>query len=553
MKPLNKEILSLAVPSILANITVPLVGMADIAVAGHLGGGTGAAALIGGITIGTMLFDLLYWNFAFLRSGTGGLTAQAYGRLTARLQALNPPKAGSVTCSSTAPGPKSSKNGLRDVLTKDQVQAQRATIAPTAHPVDQVQGILMRALRIALLSGVALIALQWVVLWLAFLLVDCTPEVRELASEYFKIRIWAAPATLSLFAFKGWFIGLQDTVKPMIADLLVNGLNILLSFGLGFGLCGLPAMGFAGVAAGTLIAQWCGFTYAAFAARHCLGQLVTQKTAFLGNQMTSGTAGDTKSAIFGLPAAPAVDQVQAPSVDQVQAQQSTAPSEPHPVDQVQAPSFFRMNRDLVLRSMGMIAVYIGFTVISARFGDTMLAVSSILMKLLLVFSYFTDGFAYAGEALTGKFIGAGDKAGVNAAVKGCFIWGWGLAGAFMLLYGLGGVPAFRLLTSDVTVVEAGREFIPWLLLMPLIGVPAFIWDGIFTGATATSAMRNSTLLCAVGFFAVWFGCAGIVTLIQGSAPEGPLAIHILMAAYFMHLAVRSVYLTATKNMVLRQV
>ena len=450
MKPLHKEILSLAVPSILANITVPLVGMADIAVAGHLGGGTGAAALIGGITIGTMLFDLLYWNFAFLRSGTGGLTAQAYGRL----------------------------------------------LAGTGG-VDQVQGILLRALRIALISGVALIALQWVVLWLAFLLVDCTPQVRELASQYFKIRIWAAPATLSLFAFKGWFIGLQDTVRPMIADLLVNGLNILLSFGLGFGLCGLPAMGFAGVAAGTLIAQWCGFTYAAIAA----WRKFPHKTP---------------------------DQVGGDVI---------------PGSDRESPSFFRMNRDLVLRSLGMIAAYIGFTVISARFGDTMLAVSSILMKLLLVFSYFTDGFAYAGEALTGKFIGAEDKQGVHAAVKGCFIWGWGLAGAFMLLYGLGGVPAFRLLTSDVTVVEAGREFIPWLLLMPLIGVPAFIWDGIFTGATATSAMRDSTLLCAVGFFAVWFGGYCLALALGQEAPGGPTAIHILMAAYFVHLAVRSVYLS----------
>ena len=471
MKNLNKDILSLAAPSILANITVPLVGMADIAVAGHLGGGTGAAALIGGITIGTMLFDLLYWNFAFLRSGTGGLTAQAYGRLLAG-----------------------------------------------SGGVDQVHGILLRALRIALLSGVALIALQWAVLWLAFIFVDCSPEVRELASQYFKIRIWAAPATLSLFAFKGWFIGLQDTVKPMIADLLVNGLNIALSFGLGFGLCGLPALGFAGVAAGTLIAQWCGFTYAAIAARHSLGQLATQKPAFLGNQMTSGAASNTKSATFGLPAAPAVDQVR-------------------------AQSFFRMNRDLVLRALGMIAVYIGFTVISARFGDTMLAVSSILMKLLLVFSYFTDGFAYAGEALTGKFIGADDRQGVKETVKGCFIWGWGLAGAFMLLYGLGGVPAFHLLTSDITVVDAGREFIPWLLLMPLIGVPAFIWDGIFTGATETSAMRNSTLLCAVGFFAVWFGGYWLAVALGKSAPSGPAAIHILMAAYFVHLAVRSIYLT----------
>ena len=456
MKNLNRDILSLAIPSILANITIPLVGMADIAVAGHLGGSYGGAALIGGITIGTMLFDLLYWNFSFLRSGTGGLTAQAYGAYV-------------------MPG------------------ADRASHAAG------IRAILLRALRIALVSGVALIALQWVILWLAFLFVDCSPEVRELASQYFKIRVWAAPATLSLFAFKGWFIGLQDTVKPMIADLLVNGLNIALSFGLGFGLCGLPAMGFAGVAAGTVIAQWCGFAYAAIAARRVLSVM--------------------------------------PGPDR---------ASPTP-----AGAFFRMNRDLVLRSLGMIAVYIGFTVISAKYGDTMLAVSSILMKLLLVFSYFTDGFAYAGEALTGKFIGARDREGVQSAVRGTFLWGWGLAGAFMLLYGLGGVPAFRLLTSDVTVVEAGREFILWLLLMPVIGVPAFIWDGIFTGATETSAMRNSTLLCAVGFFAVWFGGLWLVGSITGSAPEGPLAIHILMAAYFVHLAIRSIYLTTVRKRVCR--
>jgi len=571
VKNLSKDILSLAVPSILAGITVPFVGMADIAVAGHLDGPTGGAALIGGITIGTMLFDLLYWNFTFLRSGTGGLTAQAYGRLQAYGQShshgqphasehKNKPK----TCAEPAFSASRAQKRLQNV-----------------HGEDSILGILLRALRIAFVSGLALIALQWAVLWLAFLLVDCSPEVRELASQYFKIRIWAAPATLSLFAFKGWFIGLQDTVKPMIADLLVNGLNIALSFGLGFGLCGLPAMGFAGVAAGTLIAQWCGFIYAVFAARHSMGQIHTRNRDILCNQRASGTSDYTKTPNSVLTAAPAVDQVQGtdvigPSVipggdressdiavDQVQGPDVISGTDVIPgpdressdiaVDQVQAPSFFRINRDLVLRSVGMIAVYIGFTVISARYGDTMLAVSSIIMKLLLVFSYFTDGFAYAGEALTGRFIGAEDRGGVHAAVKGCFAWGWGLAGFFMLLYGLGGVPAFRLLTSDVTVVDAGREFIPWLLLMPLIGVPAFIWDGIYTGATATSAMRNSTLLCAVGFFAVWFGGAGIATLIQGSAPEGPLAIHILMAAYFMHLAIRSVYLAATKNMVLRQV
>ena len=531
-----------------------------------------------------MLFDLLYWNFSFLRSGTGGLTAQAYGCLLAAPHTMGQRGEQKRTFlhhqlpSGTATDTKSAISVSPAAPRVDHVQA---------HHVDQVQGILRRALRIALVSGAALIALQWVVLWLAFLFVDCSPEVRELASEYFKIRIWAAPATLSLFAFKGWFIGLQDTVRPMIADLLVNGLNIALSFGLGFGLCGLPAMGFAGVAAGTLIAQWCGFAYAAIAARRALaslgaprtlGQLRTQKAGNLCPDVPSGTATGTKTACFVSPAAP--------EVDQVQAQCATGTSEPHSVDQVQgtmlpatpetpnlvggdgahvipspdsvmpgpdrespatAGDFFKMNRDLVLRSVGMIAVYIGFTVISARYGDTMLAVSAIIMKLLLVFSYFTDGFAYAGEALTGKYIGARDREGVQSAVRGAFIWGWGLAAAFMLLYGLGGVPAFRLLTSDVTVVDAGREFIPWLLLMPLIGVPAFIWDGIFTGATATSAMRNSTLLCAVGFFAVWFGGLGLVTALHGSAPEGPLAIHILMTAYFAHLAIRSIYLTVVRK------
>ena len=409
--------------------------MVDIAVAGHLPGAS-SAALIGGISIGTMLFDLLYWNFGFLRVGTGGLTAQAFGRK------------------------------------------------------ESTGGILRRALRIAVLSGLSLIALQWAVVWLAFRIVDCSPAVQALATQYFHIRIWAAPATLSLFAFKGWFIGMQDSVRPMTADLLVNGLNILLSAGLGFGVGPLPDMGFAGVALGTVIAQWTGFCYSFLAARRRYAFTLLKKEI----------SGHDRA------------------------------------------SFFSLNRDLFLRSIGMIAVYIGFTVISARYGDLMLAVSTILMKLLMFFSYFTDGFAYAGEALTGRFIGERSAEGVRSTVRGTFIWSFGLAGAFMLLYGLGGVPAFRIMTSDPTVVDAGRQFLPWLLLMPIIGCPAFAWDGIFIGATASKDLRNSTLLCAVGFFAVWF--AGVFVV---ETPES--AIHLLMTAYFTHLAIRTVYLTARRNVI----
>lgn len=452
---LSREILRLAVPSILANITVPLVGMVDIAVAGHLGaqGGLPAATLIGGISIGTMLFDMLYWNFGFLRAGTGGLTAQAFGR--------------HLRGNSRADG----------------------DIALT----------LKRALGIALAAGVAMVVLQWVILQLAFLLVSCSPEVRQLASQYFHIRIWAAPATLSLFAFKGWFIGMQDTVRPMACDLLVNAVNIGLSIGLAFGYAGLPALGFAGVAWGTLIAQWTGFLYASMAAWRRYGKF------FRAPGDSSAPLGKAERGLSWR-------------------------------------AFFVLNRDLFIRSLCMIAVYIGFTVISARYGDMMLAVGTILMKLLMIFSYFTDGFAYAGEALTGRFIGQRSAEGVRSTIRGTFLWSLGVTVLFFLVYGIGGVPLLQLMTSDPDVVESAREFIPWLLLMPVIGCPAFTWDGIFIGATASRDLRNSTLWCVAGFFGVWFFGLGILKACCGTVPEN-LAIHVLMAAYFAHLAARALYLT----------
>ena len=464
---LHRDILRLAVPSILANITVPLVGMVDIAVAGHLGAteGLSAAAFIGGISIGAMLFDMLYWNFGFLRAGTGGLAAQAYGRFHI---------------------------GEKEAA---------GEIAVT----------LKRALSIAVISGLALVALQWVVVQVAFLLVECTPEVQNLATQYFYIRIWAAPATLSLFAFKGWFIGMQDTIRPMICDLLVNAVNILLSIGLAFGFAGLPELGFRGVAWGTFIAQWTGFTYAVFAVWRRYGSFFKKTDSFATLGMTDCHPDEVE------------DRGRDPERSSWRA-------------------FFVLNRDLFLRSVCMIAVYIGFTMISARYGDMMLAVGAILMKLLMIFSYFTDGFAYAGEALTGRFIGEESKDGVISTIRQTFLWCLGVTILFFLVYGVGGVPLFRLMTSDASVVEAGREFIPWLLLMPVIGCPAFTWDGIFTGATASKDLRDSCVWCVVGFFAVWFAGLGLLKAFHGSAPE-TWAIHLLMAAYFTHLLVRALYLT----------
>ena len=530
---LNKEILRLALPSILANITVPLVGMVDIAVAGHLGAaGYSSAALIGGISIGTMLFDLLYWSFGFLRVGTGGLTAQAYGR--------------QLAAGRSGAGPMGAETGPAGT------GAEPAGTKPAgAKPAGaEVGDILRRALGIALLSGLALLALQWVVIWLAFLVVDCSPEVRQLATQYFYIRIWAAPATLSLFALKGWFIGVQDTVRPMVADLLVNGLNIFFSVVLSLGVGGpgslfpaapvlIPAMGFPGIAAGTVIAQWSGFAYCLVAARRrypaFTGALTSPLLPFPATKNAKNVDESSKIAGSAMKNAKIVDESSTIA--------GSAMKNAKNVDESSGAAtrvrFFTMNRDLFLRSLGMIAVYIGFTMISARYGDMVLAVSAILMKLLMIFSYFSDGFAYAGEALTGRFIGAGSLEGVSATVRGTFLWGLAVAAFFMLVYGLGGVPLFQLMSSDPAVVDAGRPYIPWLLLMPLIGCPAFIWDGIFIGATASRDLRNSTLLCALGFFAVWLAGRGIL----GSGITPKQALHLLMGAYFVHLAVRALYLT----------
>ncbi len=459
MKAINRDILKLAIPSILANITVPLVGMADIAVAGHLD--ANAATMIGGIAIGTMLFDLLYWNFGFLRVGTGGLTAQAYGR-------------------------------------GDRKECAR---------------IFARAFGIALACAIMLIAIQWFFVKAAFLVVDCTPEVRELASRYFFIRIWAAPATLGLMAFKGWFIGMQDSVSPMVTDLTVNGMNVLMSIVLALGIrpLGYEGMGFAGIATGTVVAQYSGLLTAMFL------MLVKYRK----NTLATLHKEDLKEVFKG----------------------------------GETRRFFVMNTDLFVRSLCFIAIYIGFTVISARYGDLLLAVSSIMMKLLMIFSYFTDGFAYAGEAMTGKYIGARDGRMLRQTVKWTFVWSMGIAVIFMGIYQFAGVPLLRMMTSDPTVVEASKEYLPWLLLMPVIGCAAFTWDGIYIGATASKAIRNSMLWAVVGFATVWF--IGILCLnhfMPSSATDpssavpatryGYIAMHILMAAYFAHLLARTLYLSA---------
>lgn len=450
----NRNILNLAVPSILANVTVPLVGMADIAVAGHLDPTSvvSSATLIGGVAIGTMLFDLLYWNFGFLRVGTGGLAAQAFG-----------------------------KGDMREAA-----------------------DIFSRATGMALACSLFLLAVQWIFLKLAFMVVDCSSEVEALASEYFFIRIWASPATLSLMAFKGWFIGMQDSISPMVTDLVVNGMNvlasILLAFGLTAGNFSWEGMGFSGIAAGTVIAQYSGLA--------CAVILLLSK--YGGKVFRGYGAGDFVAAF----------------------------------DRTRVKRFFSVNADLFVRSVCFIGIYIGFTTFSAHYGDLLLASGTILMKIMMLFSYFTDGFAYAGEALTGRYIGAGDKSMLRRTVKFVFVWSMSIGLVFMFIYAFAGLPILKVMTTDYQVVDMSLKYMPWMVLMPLAGCAAFAWDGIYVGATASRSIRNTMILAAAVFFLVYLAGSGIL---KGMVPEGEaasmLAVHILLAAYLVHLIVRTVYLS----------
>ncbi len=428
MKSLHHEVLRLAVPSILANITVPLVGMVDIAIAGHISD----ASAIGGIAIGAMLFDLLYWNFGFLRVGTGGMTAQAFGRGDFR--------------------------GAREIL--------------------------VQSLTIAIGATLLIWALQWLFLRVAMALIPCSAEVAMFARRYFFIRIWAAPATLSLMALKGWFIGMQDTVSPMACDITVNVVNMAASFALAV----WTPLGALGVAWGTLIGQYTGLLVAAI--------LLQRKL---------------KKGIFGVQELPLL---------------------PSALRWSKLRRLFVLNGNLFIRALCFMVVYVGFTSLTSRYGDGPLAVGSIMMKLFMLFSYFIDGFAYAAEALTGRFVGARDSLNLRRSNRILFIWTLAIGAVFTLLYALTGEGMVRLMTSDASVISGSHPFLPWLVAMPLVSCLAFLWDGIFIGATAARPLRNSMIGAAVGFVAA------------AIALQPLWGIQAIYVAYFVHLVVRVLWLTA---------
>lgn len=427
---LNKQILALAVPNILTNLSVPLLSSVDTAVVGHLD----EVYYLGAIAIGSMIFNFIYWAFGFLRMGTTGLTSQSFGKKDENEIALN----------------------------------------------------LFRPLLVALVAAVILISLQYVIAEFSFMIIDASAEVEKHAMKYFYIRIFAAPATLAIYVFHGWFLGMQNAKYPMILLITVNVLNLL------FNLIFIYQFNMTsdGVALGTVLAQYSGLIIA---------------IALFAKKYRKYLEYFSFSEILNLS---------------------------------KLRTFYKVNSNIFIRTLALLFVLSFFTAESAKFGDDILAANTILLQMWIIISYAVDGFAFAAESLVGKFIGAKDFDKLKLSIKYLFVWGLGIGLIFTLIYSIVGEVIITLFTSNKVVIQLALTFVCWTILSQLVNSVSFIWDGIYIGAIKTKAMRNSMLFSA---FAVFFPTYFLTKDYFGN--------HSLWFALTLFMIVRAVTLTlsARKN------
>jgi MATE family multidrug resistance protein len=377
----HRRVLNVAVPIVISNATVPILGAVDTGVVGQMG----LAAPIGAVGIGAVILSAFYWIFGFLRMGTTGLTAQAVGHAD--------------------------------------------------H--DEVAALLSRGLLIGAGAGLAVILLQIPLFWIAFSLSPGTPEVEELARAYMTIRIWSAPAAISIYAITGWLIAQERTRAVLLLQVWMNGLNIVLDlwFVLGLG------WGVEGVAIATFLAEWSG---AALGLWFC-------RAAF------RGVAWRTARLVF---------------------------------DRLRWLRMLRLNGDILIRSLMLEGIFVSFLFIGADFGDVTLAANQVLLQFLLITSYGLDGFAFAAEALVGQAMGAQQRAILRRSALLASGWAAAVSAALVLVFALGGPSLIDLMATAPEVREAARVFLPFVVLVPLAGCAAFMLDGIFIGATRSGDMRN---------------------------------------------------------------
>lgn len=413
-----KQVFKLALPSIISNITVPLLGIIDLTIVGHMGD----VIYIGAIAIGAMIFNVLYWLFGFLRMGTSGMTSQALGR-------------------------------------RDLTEAMR---------------LLVRSLTISTAIAVIFILFQLPIRWMALTIMQPTEQIAEQAAIYFSICIWGAPAMLGLYGLTGWFIGMQNTRVPMLVSIFQNIVNIVASvtFVFGFG------MKIQGVALGTLTAQWTGFLLALYCWKRYYGRLAEY---------------NWKDDLF---------------------KRSTMVR------------FFAVNRDIFIRTLFLVGVNFFFISAGSRQGAIILSVNTLLMTLFTLFSYVMDGFAYAGEALSGKYYSAANKLAFDRVYRSLFAWGAIMAVVFTLVYAVGGNGFLMLLTNEAVVVQSAEAYFWWAVMIPIASVSAFVYDGIFIGLTATRGMLVSSVVSALVFFVLYL------------ALQNYLGNHALWLAFIVYLGLR---------------
>lgn len=395
-RQIDKDILRIAVPSIVTNITVPLLGLIDVAISGHLQN----VAYIGAVAAGGMMFNLAYWSFGFLRMGTTGITAQAYGEGSAQNAAST----------------------------------------------------LLRSVLIAMLVGCVLILSRVPVSEFLLKIISPSAEVEVWARRYYNICVWGAPALLCTMVIKGWILGLQNAAVPMIVSISVNLLNITFSFIAVF----VAKTGFVGIAYGTLLAEWCGFIIA----------LVLMFGKFRRWMVRVSAA-----KLF---------------------------------DKSELMRFFNVNSDIFFRSLLMLSVTLAITAVGARAGDIVLAINAVVMQLFMFFAYLLDGFAFSGEALVGKYIGANDRLNMHRVVMRLFVWGMGVAVIFVLLYAPGLPYILSLLTDEEVIYNGVLDCRIWCVLFVVVGIVPFVWDGVFIGLTATRQMLICTILATAVFYGVYF-------------------------------------------------
>ncbi len=401
----HRRVLNIALPIVLSNATVPILGAVDTGVVGQLG----QAAPIGAVGIGAIILTAIYWVFGFLRMGTVGLTSQAHG----------------------------------------------------AGDTAEVAAMLSRALLIAFAAGFTLIAVQVPLFWGAFQVAPASPEVEALARDYMQIRIFSAPAAIALYGITGWLIALERTRAVFVLQLWMNGLNIVLDliFVLGFD------WGVEGVAFATFLAEWSG---AALGLWMC-------RDAF------RGAAWRDRPRVFNA---------------------------------ARLTRMAKVNSDILIRSVLLEAIFVSFMFFGSGFGDVPLAANQILLQFLFITAYALDGFAFAAETLVGQAMGARARDRLRRSAQLTGMWSLICVGVLSVAFALFGTTIIDVMTTAPEVRAEARGYLIYMVLAPLLGVAAWMFDGIFIGATRSVDMRNSMVVTFVLY------CISIAVLIPAFDNHG---------------------------------